>query len=100
MAIGLAIQNIAKYLGRYQQVTSIVDGIQRQIQMVTLSASGNPQAFQGGPIQMRLEKLQAELAMYTFLQGLFKEFIEYWKQVLKDLMAMIKSLSELAQGAR
>ena len=93
MSIGLAIRQIAQYTVRYDQASSKVNFIQQQLQWVAMAAAAN-----GGkePDPRATERLRKELAIAMFLQGLFKDFMEYWKEVIKSTLQIIKSLGELA----
>lgn len=97
MSIGLALRKIAEYTVRYDQASSKVNFIQQQLQWVAMSAAAN-----GGkePDPKATERLRKELAIAMFLQGLFKDFTEFWKQVIKEVRELLKSLSELASSSR
>ena len=96
MSVGLAIAKIGEYTALYDMACECVNRLQGQ-----LLAMGTAAAAQGGGVvNPASENVRRQLAIATYLQGLYKEFLDYWKQVVKDFFAMIKSLQELAQGAR
>ena len=96
MSVSLAIMKIGEFTYKYDLACQCVNDLQGQ-----LIAMGTVAAAQGGQVvNPASENIRRRLAIATFLQGLYKEFVDYWKQVIKDFMAMIKSLQELAQGAR
>ena len=97
MSIGLAMAKIAFYTGQYDFYSTQVNNVQSQLFVLGVQAAQPGQAAQAAQAQGQERQ---KLAAYTFLQGLAKEFVEYWKQVAKDFLAMVKSLQELAQGAR
>ena len=96
MSIGLAIQKIGEYTSKYDFYSSLVRDIQGQLELEGLTAIAN-----GGQVNQAIqENLRKKLAIYMYLQGLYKDFVEYWKQVIQSIHAVIKSIQELAQGAR
>ena len=96
MSIGLAIQKIGEYTAKYDLYSSYVRDIQGLLEIEGLQAIA-----QGGQVnQHTQENLRKKLAVYMYLQGLYKDFVEYWKQVIQSIHAVIKSIQELAQGAR
>lgn len=96
MSIGLAILKIGEYSSRYDEMSQKVNDLQGQ-----LIAMGIQAQQQGGQVQNPAgEQIRKELAIAQYLQGLFKDFLDYWKQVIKDTLGMLKSISELASGSR
>ena len=89
MSIGIAIQQIAKY-------SSLMEALAPQIQAKEgelLLAVNDPNKAKVGEIQQVLTRLKT-------LMGLAKDFMEFWKEVIKGVMGILKSINELAQGAR
>lgn len=97
MSIGLAIQQIGILTMAYQHASTQVLRVQQLLAGAAFRAGMQPGGIANNP---DIANLQAELSMWTFLQGLFKDFLEFWKNTLKDTMAIIKSFNELAQGSR
>lgn len=96
MSVGLAIQKIGEYTGKYDHWSQVVRDLQGRLELEGLQAIAN-----GGQINQNIqENLRKQLAIAMYLQGMYKDFIEYWKQVIQSVHAMIKSIQELAQGAR
>ncbi len=88
MSVGLAVTKIGQYSGLIDSTTEQINVLQQQIEAATLGGAQPP------------ADLRAQLARKNVVLGLYKEFIDFWKQVLKDFLALIKSIGELAQGAR
>ena len=99
MSIGTASTRIAQYTALYDVAAGHVDRIQTLLTQLQMSMIGQPQAQQQA-LANQTATARSQLAVWTTIQGMAKEFLEYWKQVIKDFLAMIKSLQELAQGAR
>lgn len=96
MSVALAIAKIGEYSAKYDAATQRINEIQQQLQLAGFEALN-----QGQQVNPNLnEQLRKQLAVYMFLQGLYKEFTDFWKEVIKSVLALLKSLSELAQGAR
>lgn len=96
MSVALAVSKIGEYTSRYDSITARVNTIQEALQLEGFKA-----LKAGRDVDTKIhESLRKELAVLMYLQGLLKEFIEYWKQVIQQTLALIKSIQELAQGAR
>ncbi len=98
MSIGLAMQKIGFWTGKYDFYSGEVNRLQMELMVIGLR-SGLP-GQSGIPSDQATANIRRQLAVYMFLQGMAKEFVDYWKQVVKDFLSMLKSLQELAQGAR
>ena len=96
MSIGLAMSNIGFYTEKYDYYTGEVNKLQAEVMAATAEAGGQPNENQ----RTQIADIRKRLAAYMALQGLVKEFLDYWKQVQKDDFALIKSLQEILQGAR
>lgn len=96
MSLALAMSKIGFYTSKYDLYTSKVNEVQSRLMLLGLEAGQQGQL----PHQATNQRERQLLAVYMFLQGLCKEFLDYWKQVVKDFLSMLKSLQELAQGAR
>lgn len=96
MSLALAMSKIGFYTSQYDYYTGEVNRYQSLLMAMGLRAAGNNQL----PADAATQQARQRLAVYMFLQGLCKEFLDYWKQVVKDFLSMLKSLQELAQGAR
>ena len=96
MSVGLAIQKIGEYTGKYDRWSQAVRDLQGQLELEGLRAINA-----GGQVNANVqENLRKQLAIAMYLQGMYKDFVEYWKQVIQSIHAVIKSIQELAQGAR
>lgn len=98
MSVGLAMSRIGFYTQLYDETTFTVN----QLQTDLITQTGQAQAPGPGQAgaQQQVADLRKKLAIALAIQGLAKEFLDYWKQVVKDFLSMMKSLQELAQGAR
>lgn len=88
MSIGIAMGRIGEYSTRLEEATSKHAELQDKLLAATVEGK-NPDP-----------QIRAQMAKLSILMGLFKEFIEFWKQVIKDFLGLIKSINELASGAR
>lgn len=88
MSLGLAISQVSKYTYAVQLYTSMLEPLEMQM---LKTVNKNDKAF--ADLQMKITRLKT-------LLGLVKEFLDFWKNMIKEFMAMIKSINELAQGAR
>lgn len=46
------------------------------------------------------KEVTSRMQLWKTLYGMIKDFIEFWKDVLKSILTLIKMMTELAQGAR
>lgn len=88
MSIGIAMARIGEYSGALERATAKHAEVQDLLEAAALRGENAP------------PELRKEMAKLSLLMGLYKEFIEFWKQVIKDFLALLKSVNELASGAR
>ena len=88
MSIDLAIERIGYF-------SSKIDEITQKVSVLEIDLLGT-----GEEDKAAKQDIKAQLARLNFQLGLCKEFIEFWKQVIQTTLNLIKSLQELAQGAR
>ena len=88
--IGLAIKMIALYNSGLNKFTAKLAQVQAKLQAAIL----------GKADESTIRALTEEVTMYQTLVGFFKEWIEEWKNVIKDFRALLKSLSELGRPAQ
>ncbi len=89
MSIGLAMLSIATYVGKLDTISEQIS----QAEADVIKATGDKNDVLMKQAQLRLQMLKA-------LYGLIKDFIEFWKDVIKTTMGLLKQMNELAQGAR
>ena len=89
MSLGLAIQQISNY-------TSIIGTVAEKIanlegDLISATTNKNDAA---------IRDIQLRLTTYKTILGLVKDFLEFWKDMIKSILGLLKSFNELAQGAR
>ena len=89
MSLGLAIQKISEYTGALQTISEEVDKTEYDVMKAANEKSGD--AFKEAHI--RLTRLKT-------LMGLIKDFIEFWKDVLKTFLGLLKGMNELIRGGQ
>ena len=86
MSLGLAISQVAFYLGKMEDAE----------QAVKKSEVDLAKAVQDKADDDTIKNLQEELAKNKILFDLFKGFHEFWKDVIKAHKELIKQINELA----
>lgn len=89
MTLGLAIQKVSEYTGAMQSITERVAGL--EIDVMNATVNKDPNLYKEA--MLKLTRLKT-------LLGLIKDFMEFWKEMIKSFLAMLKGINELAQGAR
>ncbi|GEM_PF-6813809 len=94
MDIGLCMSQIAFFGERQIVAQSNIDTLQQELEVVTDGDSKDPAtAARHGMILKEMTKWKTKL-------GFYKDFIEFWKDQIKNFFAQIKGSNELANGAR
>lgn len=88
MSIGLAISQIAKYTYAMQSITAQLEPLEMK-----MLATVNKQDKAFADLQMQVTRLKT-------LLGLVKDLLEFWKDMIKQFLAVIRSINELAHSAR
>lgn len=91
LTIGLAIKMIALYTAGLNKFTALLAKAQARLQAV---------AVVPGTSEATIRALSEEVSRWQTIVGLLKEWIEEWKNVIKDFRAMLKSLAELGRPAQ
>ena len=81
-----ALSRIAEYSGRLETATALMGDVQVQLE-------------KAGDVDVKKD-LRSQQAKLSYLIGLYKEFLEFWKDVIKTALSLLKMFNELAQGAR
>ena len=89
MSIGLAISKIAEYTGQIA-ATTVVIGIEEQNLLLATQSKNDQQ----------ITDVQQKLTQYKTLLSLLNQFLEFWKDVIKQTLAILKMFNELATGSR
>ncbi len=89
-----------KFASRFSNAQSRVKDLQDKIQMQTMSVQSEPAKFKEQGFQLSLENLQGLMNLWTFLQSLFKSFMEYWKEQMDDGKNALKTALAFSQSAR
>ncbi|OGI19120.1 MAG: hypothetical protein A3B68_07980 [Candidatus Melainabacteria bacterium RIFCSPHIGHO2_02_FULL_34_12] len=88
MSIGLCMSKIAEYQSKHADALSEVDGIQGELLAASESGNRDPE------IKQKTRQLAAKQAIVRMLA----DFLGFWKDALKSILEMLKSLNELAFG--
>lgn len=89
MSLGLAMRQIGQYTGEMMVISGKI--ADTEAEAITATAAKD---------DAKMKLVQQKLTLLKTLFGLIKDFIEFWKDVIKSVMGLLKSLNELAQGAR
>ncbi|MBI1857500.1 MAG: hypothetical protein HYR97_00040 [Candidatus Melainabacteria bacterium] len=89
MSLSLAITKIAQH-------TSAMESLSQQI----AEAEAEHIKAAGGKDPDAVKVALAHLTRLKTLFGMAKDFVEFWKDVIKTILGLIKATNELAQGAR
>ena len=87
MSLGLATSKVAEYSGRLEFLAS---------QMSTLEGL----AQQSVKDPAAAKDIARQIQIVKTLYGMVKDFLEFWKEVIKSVLGMLKMFTELAQGSR
>lgn len=98
MSVDIAIIKIAEYTAAYDTVSQQVSDLQSKLDALQVDKPMGDEAKED--YRRAVADCRKKLAVASLKQGLYKEFIEFWKGVLQQFLSMVKSLQELAQGAR
>ena len=94
MDIGLCISQIAIFGQRQIDAQNNIDVLQTELEAVTDGDMRDPvTAARHGMILKEMTKWKTKL-------GFYKDFLEFWKDQIKNFFAQIKGSNELANGAR
>ena len=88
MSISLAIDRIGFFSAKIDEITARVADL--EIELIGTDEKDKDSR----------QDIKSQLAKLNFQLGLCKEFIDFWKNVIQTTLNLIKSLQELAQGAR
>ena len=89
MSLGLAISRIAFYTGKREAAASTIKDIEMQLAQAVHDQN-----------DVRQAELQAQLTKEQILFGLYKNFVEFWTDVIKSTLELLKKISELAFAGR
>lgn len=89
MSLGLAINKIAEYTSFIGVIAEKVANLEAELVKSTANKDDNA-----------VRDVQRQLTLYKTLLGLVKDFLEFWKEIIKSVLGLLKSFNELAQGAR
>ncbi len=90
MSLGLAMSKIAEH-------TSTLDFLSGEIASAEGDSVKAAGAKDGGA---STKAVVSRLQYLKTLYGMIKDFIEFWKDVIKSVLALLKMFTELAQGSR
>ena len=86
-SLPLAISSIAHYSSMLEFVAGQVGVVQTQVEAAVIAKD---------PVATR--EYRAELAKLNTLITLYKDFVEFWKDVIKSILILMKMFNELAGG--
>ncbi|OGI09266.1 MAG: hypothetical protein A3F80_03265 [Candidatus Melainabacteria bacterium RIFCSPLOWO2_12_FULL_35_11] len=89
--------SLSEAASRIAQHTSTLEFISSQIATTegdAIKAAGTKDG--GASTKAVVSRLQYLKTLY----GMIKDFIEFWKDVIKSVLALLKMFTELAQGSR
>ena len=89
MSLSLATTKVAQYTAALESLAgqvAIAEGA--HIKAVTDKDDG------------AVKESVAHLQRLKTLMGMYKDFIEFWKDIIKTVLGLLKMFTELAQGSR
>lgn len=89
MSLGLAMQKVAEYSSAVTRLTAEISPLEAKL--MAAATGKDDKGF--AETQLQLTKLKT-------LLGLVQEFLNFWKDVIKGMMQLIKSVNELAFPGR
>ena len=93
MSIGLAIAKVAEYTDKHADALEKVNQAELELEM---TVSKGAEGRQSSVYRQAME----QLTKYKTLAGLYKDFLDFWNNVIKSVMEMLKKAGELAVGSR
>ena len=82
MSLGLAISKVAFYTIMTLSYTQKISELEGQI----------PGALNNPKLQF---EIQSQLNIFKTLLRMFKDFLEFWKEVIKNFLAMLKLFDDI-----
>ncbi len=87
MSLSLATGKVAEYSGRLETLAGMMSQLEGEAQRSVKDPTAS-------------KDIARQIQIVKTLYGMIKDFIEFWKEVIKSTLALLKMFTELAQGSR
>ncbi len=89
MSIGLASIKIAEYTSNISGLTEELGGLENQA--IAIAAAGKKD-------DPALKDLNKQIAVLKAIISMMKDFLEFWKDVIKSVLSLFKLFNELSRN--